>query len=1079
MLQPYRNLPRKYCVFLSSTFRDFSIRQEILKHLAHAGLFYFAGEEMSAVPPAEKIKREIEDSDIFILLVKNSLGTSKVRDIPIPILITQFEFEYAREVGKPILAYFTDKGIYGSFDLKTRNFKRMVSETVKYSRVPDDDSKLAVGILTDLLNLIVSEPGLSCWIRSDISQAKVGSIAAQKDQIDKNILRAGLHIQNAEDRLDVGDRDRLVGPLIDIGLRPNLTGQAYRFAVGYTPEGEIGHDALKFEYCMDRFTRYERGVVYDRKLDLTWYIVSNQNFNWDDAIEWEKHLSPINAAVIAKMTPKLGTGGKPRCWRLPVIKELMTLLTDQRRQDAYIDQKVFPGDMYWFWSSTQADNGGLTYYIETTQGQVLKDSAQTHKKAIFICVEGRIENPGKDVPFDDELAPDEDTAALRHANESRRIYGVYLSLMASASVSQEVANNIQPALSRSGYFLTTYTELGARAAVSKDIIQREMENQDYYVLVWDRDGTQGETTLMNRICTEAQIARNLGLPILIFYNLSNDWLATICSRLKLSVKDISSSGHFRDPQNPLHEVLDALEDQRRHAPGLGWIPRRAFEIINRNIDKINSMRATLDTSEKSLVSFIDGCHDEGGLRSVFEGYGFMVQRPKYGEQVWFASRDNPVQRFLARREQLYEGEFPILYEKIPDRFILLSRSGEPPVVRDQYLNLKWWTTAKKGLTYEEALTFARSISQQEGENWRLPTIQEMITLLTQARGSRKYIDEQVFSSGRWFWTATRQGDMVYYIDFNYLQQDTVGREDLSQFTGDNFPPIRKKSAILVADIAPAISPATVVTTQPAAFVQPTQPPVLATSLPSGAPNTQTDNILVITVTEVEAQAVLEVFSQATGEAWSRQTTWDKTYYDLGVHGGAPVFMTQSEMGTATPNGSLLTVRQAIQDLRPQAIIMCGIAFGLHPDKQKLGDILVAKQLEYYEPQKVDLQQGRMPRGDRTTSADRLLERFRSGVLDWKGARTHFGLVLSGETLVNDPDFRGWLLETEPEAVGGEMEGAGLYAAARNAKVDWILVKAICDWADGTKNNDAQLLAARNAAQFVLHVLQVGRWAKPG
>jgi nucleoside phosphorylase len=203
---------------------------------------------------------------------------------------------------------------------------------------------------------------------------------------------------------------------------------------------------------------------------------------------------------------------------------------------------------------------------------------------------------------------------------------------------------------------------------------------------------------------------------------------------------------------------------------------------------------------------------------------------------------------------------------------------------------------------------------------------------------------------------------------------------------------------------------------------------------------------------------------------------NKTYYNLGVHGGAPIFMVQSEMGTTTPGGALLTVRKAIQDLQPQAVIMCGIAFGLHPDKQQLGDILVARQLQHYEPQKVDLKQGQIPRGDRATSAERLLDRFRSGDIDWRGASTHFGLVLSGEKLVNEPTFRDWLLKTEPEAVGGEMEGAGLYVATREAKVDWILVKAICDWADGTKNKDAQSQAARNAAQFVLHVLQLGGWS---
>jgi nucleoside phosphorylase len=267
------------------------------------------------------------------------------------------------------------------------------------------------------------------------------------------------------------------------------------------------------------------------------------------------------------------------------------------------------------------------------------------------------------------------------------------------------------------------------------------------------------------------------------------------------------------------------------------------------------------------------------------------------------------------------------------------------------------------------------------------------------------------------------------------------------------------------------------TAQRAALIQPT-PSLTTGNLSSNVvPNNQSDNILIVAVTKVEVQAILKVFSQAAGEKWTRWSIGNKIYYNLGIHGGAPVFMVQSEMGAATPGGALLTVHQAIQDLHPQAAIMCGIAFGLHPDKQHLGDILVSKQLQYYEPQKVDLQRGQMPRGDRATATERLLDRFRSGDIDWQGTQVYFGLVVSGEKLINDPTFRDWLLETEPEAMGGEMEGAGLYVAARDAKVDWILVKAICDWADGTKNDNAQSLAADNAAQFILHVIRLGGWSR--
>jgi nucleoside phosphorylase len=269
-----------------------------------------------------------------------------------------------------------------------------------------------------------------------------------------------------------------------------------------------------------------------------------------------------------------------------------------------------------------------------------------------------------------------------------------------------------------------------------------------------------------------------------------------------------------------------------------------------------------------------------------------------------------------------------------------------------------------------------------------------------------------------------------------------------------------------------------ITTQPKSSVQSALDPSSSTSKSRSDTKIQPSGILIVTVTQVEAQAVLEVFSQAANKPWSRQVIGSKTYYSLGIHGGVPIFMVQSEMGTATPGGALLTVSQAIQQLHPQAIIMCGIAFGLRQDRQQLGDILIAKQLQYYEPQKVDLQLGQIPRGDRVAVSDRLLDRFRSGVYDWKGAHPHFGLVLSGEKLVNDPAFRDWLLNVEPEAVGGDMEGAGLYVAARDAKVDWILVKAICDWADGSKNDYSQRMAADNAVQFTLHVLRIGGWTEP-
>jgi WD domain, G-beta repeat len=86
-------------------------------------------------------------------------------------------------------------------------------------------------------------------------------------------------------------------------------------------------------------------------------------------------------------------------------------------------------------------------------------------------------------------------------------------------------------------------------------------------------------------------------------------------------------------------------------------------------------------------------------------------------------------------------------------------------------------------------------------------------------------------------------------------------------------------------------------------------------------------------------------------------------------------------------------------------------------------------------------------------------------------------MLSGDKLVKHKNFRNKLLGIEPEAIGGEMEGTGVYSAAYRNKVDWILVKAICDWADEHKDGTYQQQAAKNAARFLLHVLHQGGLAE--
>ncbi|GCF08429.1 phosphorylase family protein [Dictyobacter arantiisoli] len=241
------------------------------------------------------------------------------------------------------------------------------------------------------------------------------------------------------------------------------------------------------------------------------------------------------------------------------------------------------------------------------------------------------------------------------------------------------------------------------------------------------------------------------------------------------------------------------------------------------------------------------------------------------------------------------------------------------------------------------------------------------------------------------------------------------------------------------------------------------------------------DVLLVTVTETETQAVFETCKKRLKRQPQSYPIANNVYHDLGMINGARVFLLQTEMGAIGPGGSTLTIEEGIRMLHPSSIIMVGIAFGLRPDKQQLGTILVAHKIRLYDQQRVGTdpqnpaQEVIIPRGDRPSTSTFLINRFKSAQLSWKGARVETGLLFSGEKLVDNQALCARLRQIEPEALGGEMEGSGLYSVAQRYKINWMLVKAICDWGDGNKGNQHkeqdQLLAARNAAQFTLHTLQ--------
>ena len=234
-----------------------------------------------------------------------------------------------------------------------------------------------------------------------------------------------------------------------------------------------------------------------------------------------------------------------------------------------------------------------------------------------------------------------------------------------------------------------------------------------------------------------------------------------------------------------------------------------------------------------------------------------------------------------------------------------------------------------------------------------------------------------------------------------------------------------------------------------------------------------DRILLMTVNPHESTAVLAAFKALTGAEPTVRQIDGRVYRDLGSLGGARVFHALSEMGSHSVGAALQAADKAIRALEPTMVIAVGIAFGIDDKKQHIGDILVSRQLLLYELQRLGADQIVL-RGDKPHASARLINLFEGAAqTSWQGAPVRIGLMLSGEKLIDNIDYRNTLKKLGGEVIGGEMEGAGVYVASHDHKVDWIVVKAICDWADGQKGKNKkarQVKAATQAAGFVAQAL---------
>jgi nucleoside phosphorylase/tetratricopeptide (TPR) repeat protein len=235
----------------------------------------------------------------------------------------------------------------------------------------------------------------------------------------------------------------------------------------------------------------------------------------------------------------------------------------------------------------------------------------------------------------------------------------------------------------------------------------------------------------------------------------------------------------------------------------------------------------------------------------------------------------------------------------------------------------------------------------------------------------------------------------------------------------------------------------------------------------------TIRLAILVATQVELLSVLSEMKPLTRRRSILKVSKNNDTFFLGKIGVVNTVVSLCSAGSNGPQGATLTANSTIEMWSPDAVLICGIAFGASRSQQREGDVLVATGIIPYENKRIGSKT--IYRNPFAPCGPKLLNRFRN-VIGWEFRRAdnslvqvHFGHILSGEKLVDDPSFKSSLLNDFEEAIGGEMEGTGLWAAATRHKKEWIVVKSVCDWADGCKNDEFHELAARASVSLCEYV----------
>lgn len=241
---------------------------------------------------------------------------------------------------------------------------------------------------------------------------------------------------------------------------------------------------------------------------------------------------------------------------------------------------------------------------------------------------------------------------------------------------------------------------------------------------------------------------------------------------------------------------------------------------------------------------------------------------------------------------------------------------------------------------------------------------------------------------------------------------------------------------------------------------------------------------VITAIKTERLAVLKAFE--IDENKDRVRKGSRTYWHkrlLLEDGKFYEIIVAQVLDMANVNAAIRT-NDTLHHWQPAAVLMVGIAATAKPEpKQHLGDLVVGKEVYYYETGKITAE-GKLPEPKQIPVDATLLDRVQAlpdsdfSILaerpdgNYTRPKVEPGVIASGDKVIADAAERDAIAAANRKIMAIEMEGYGVIEAARQSfdQVRSLVIRALCDYADSNKHDQWHAYAAAVAAGFTKHFL---------